>query len=422
MTSVSARGTEDAHPGRMSPAPAAPRAETPSTEQQSSVLGSLGAKGFRPFFLSAAGFAALIVPIWLLTLSGAVTPSRYMDPVTWHAHEMIFGFTVAVIAGFMLTAVASWTGKETVVGPALLACCLLWCAGRAAMALAGELPRGVPALVDLAFLPVLAAAIARPLAATRNKRNFVMVAILAALWLADLAIHLDALGIVADVRRRATVFALDVVVLLMVVIAGRVVPMFTKNATQSASVRSLPGLDKAAIVAMAATALVDVSSNDPRLGGVAAAIAAVLIASRAATWGAAHTARHPLLWILHAGHAWIVVGLLLRTLASLTTVVSMSAANHALTVGAIGALTLGMMARVSLGHTGRLLAASKPMTVAFGFLSIAALVRVFVPIVDMSAYRGSLHASGALWTASFVIFAIVYAPILMAPRPDGKAG
>lgn len=406
----------------MSPATTAPGVERPSTEQESSVLGSLGAKGFRPFFLSAAAFAALIVPIWLLTLSGAITPSRYMDPVTWHAHEMIFGFTVAVIAGFLLTAVASWTGKETATGRPLLAACGLWCAGRAAMALAGELPRGVPALVDLAFLPVLVAAIVRPLAATRNKRNFVMVAILASLWLADLAIHLDALGIVADVRRRAVVFALDVVVLLMVVIAGRVVPMFTKNATQKPSVRSLPGLDKSAIVAMVAIALIDVSSNDPRLGGAGAAIAAVLIAARASTWGGTHTVRHPLLWSLHAGHAWIAVGLLLRATASFTSVVSMSAANHALTVGAIGTLTLGMMARVSLGHAGRRLTATGAMTTAFVLLTLAAVVRVFVPIVDMTAYRASLYAAGALWTASFVIFAVVYAPILTAPRADGKPG
>lgn len=400
----------------------APPAETSRSHQQSSLLGALGAKGFRPFFLAAAGFAALILPVWLLTLSGAIAPSRYMDAVTWHAHEMIFGFTVAVIAGFLLTAVANWTGKETIVGRPLLAVCGLWIAGRVAMAFAGELPRGVPALVDLAFLPLLAAAIARPLAATRNRRNFVMVAILAALWLANLAVHLDALDVLPDVRRRATLFALDVVVLLVVVISGRVIPMFTKNATLATTVRSLPGLDKAAIVAMAATALVGVASNDPRVGGVAAAITAVLVAARAITWGAERTAKHPLLWILHAGHAWIVVGLLLRAAAVLTTMVPMSAANHALTVGAIGALTLGMMTRVSLGHTGRLLASTTAMTLSFAFLSLAALVRVFVPILDMTSYRPSLFVSGGLWTAAFVVFAVVCAPILTAPRVDGKPG
>lgn len=394
----------------------------PAPAPQSSVFGSVGAKGFRPFFLAAAGFSALILPIWLLTLSGVIAPSRYMDAVTWHAHEMIFGFTVAVIAGFLLTAVSNWTGTETLVGRPLIAACALWAAGRIVMALAGDLPRGVPALVDLAFLPLLAAAIARPLAATRNKRNFVMVAILASLWLANLAIHLDALGVVPDLRRGGIVFALDVVVLLMIVIAGRVIPMFTKNATQASSVRNLPMLDKAAIIAMAVTALLDIASPDPRLGGAAAGITAVIVAMRAVTWGASRTARHPLLWILHAGHAWIAVGLLLRAAAAFTSLVPVSAANHALTVGAIGALTLGMMTRVALGHTGRVLVSSTAVTASFALLSIAAAIRVLVPIIDMGSYRMSLWVVGASWTAAFVIFALVHAPILAAPRADGRGG
>ena len=382
----------------------------------------LAAKGFRPFFLAAAAFAILILPIWMATLAGVHGPARYLDVITWHAHEMIFGFTVAVIAGFLLTAVANWTGRETVVGWPLLATCALWIAGRLGMAWADQLPRGLPAILDLAFLPVLAIAIARPIVATRNFRNLAMIAVLTCLWLADLVIHLDALGVIADYRRRAALFAVDVVVVLLVIIAGRIVPSFTKNGTGATSVRSVPSLDKAAIAAMVATTILGVASSDLRLSGVAAAVTAVLLVARAWSWGAGRSARLPLLWILHAGHAWIVVGLALRAAAAFTDRVPSSAATHALTVGAIGALTLGMMSRVSLGHTGRSLTIAPSVAVSFVLLALAALVRVVVPIVDLEAYRASLFVAGTLWTSAFALFLAVYVPVLTSPRVDGKPG
>jgi uncharacterized protein involved in response to NO len=290
------------------------------------------------------------------------------------------------------------------------------------MAAADHLPRGVPALLDLAFLPVLAIVIARPIVATRNLRNLVMIAVLASLWLADLVIHLDALGVIGAYRRRAALFAVDVIVVLLVIIAGRVVPMFTKNATGATSVRSAPTLDQAAIAAMVATALVDLASTDVRVQGAAAAITAVLLIARAWHWGARQSARQPLLWILHAGHAWIVIGLALRAAAAFSDRVPSSAATHALTVGAIGALTLGMMSRVSLGHTGRPLATPPSVVVSFVLLTLAALVRVFVPVVDMAVYRASLFVAGTLWTAAFALFLSVYVPVLTSARADGKPG
>jgi uncharacterized protein involved in response to NO len=383
---------------------------------------ALTAKGFRPFFLLAGAFAALILPVWLLTLAGVLGPAEYLDASTWHAHEMIFGFAIAVFAGFLLTAVGNWTGRETLVGTPLLAACALWVLGRAAMALAGSLPRGVPALVDLAFLPVLVVALARPLAATRNRRNFVMVAALAAIWLADLVLHLEALGVLHGQSHRALVFALDVVVLLMIVMTGRVVPMFTKNASGVASVRSQPAIDKAAIAAMVATTLLGVATNEFRLTAAAALVTAVLVALRSATWGTRHTARLPLSWILHAGHAWIAVGLALRGASAFTGSIPGVVATHALTVGAIGALTLGMMSRVALGHTGRALVSSKAVTLSFVLITLAALVRVVGPLVDMPAYRATVFAAGALWTVAFGLFVVVHAPVLMTARVDGKPG
>jgi len=235
----------------------------------------LARKGFRPFFLLAALAACAIVPIWVLVLFGYLQPGPDFDVVNWHAHEMLFGFTVAVIAGFLLTAVGNWTGRETVVGEKLLALAGLWLVGR----LAPALPR-VAMAADLAFLPVLAVVLARPLIAARNRRNFVMLGILAALF----------------------------------------------------------------------------------------------------------------------------------------------AATHALTVGAIGSLTLGMMARVALGHTGRPLAAPKAMAVGFALVTVAALVRVGGPLLAPAFYGPALVASGALWTVAFAIYLRVYAPILLRPRVDGRPG
>jgi uncharacterized protein involved in response to NO len=384
---------------------------------------AFAAKGFRPFFLGAGAFAALILPVWLLTLAGVLGPTRYLDAVTWHAHEMLFGFTVAVIAGFLLTAVGNWTGRETLVGTPLLAVGALWVLGRVAMAFAGALPRGVAAAVDLAFLPALVVAIARPLVATRNRRNFVMVAVVTVLWVANLLLHLDTLGVIHDWNHRAVTLALDVIVLLLIVITGRVVPMFTKNATGVASVRSLPTLDKAAMAAMVATTLLDlVAPSDMRLGGSAAIVAAVLVVLRSSTWGTFRTARVPLTWILHAGHAWIAVGLALRGAAAFTGSVPAVVATHALTVGAIGTLTLAMMSRVTLGHTGRKLEASRVAVASFVLVTLAALVRVFGPLADMAAYRTWVFAAGLLWTAAFGCFVVAHAPLLVSRRADGKPG
>jgi uncharacterized protein involved in response to NO len=380
------------------------------------------AKGFRPFFLLAGAFAALILPVWLFTLAGVVAPARYLDAMTWHGHEMVFGFAIAVIAGFLLTAVGNWTGRETLVGRPLLGACAVWLAGRLAMAAPGALPRGIAAAIDLAFLPVLVIAIARPLAATKNRRNFVMVAVLTVMWVADLAIHLEALGVLSGWSRRALLFAVDVIVLLMIVIAGRVLPMFTKNATSVASVRGRPALDQAAILAMVATALAGVGGADARLVGGMAAVTAALVVLRAWTWGTAHTARVPLLWILHAGHLWIAIGLGLRAAAAFTSAVPPAVATHALTVGAVGALTLGMMSRVLLGHTGRALVSSPTMIASFVLVTLAALVRVAGPLVDSAAYRASVFVAGGLWTAAFALFVLLSAPVVVARRVDGKTG
>ncbi len=379
---------------------------------------ALLAKGFRPFFLLAALYACAIVPIWIFVVSGVLPPSTYVEAWSWHAHEMIFGYATAVIAGFLLTAVGNWTKRETAVGAPLLGLAALWVLGRLAMSVAGSLPRGVAAVADLAFLPALFVALARPIVAARDRRNFLMLAVVAVLFAANLVVHLDALGVVPlGSARRACLTAVDVVIFLIVVMAGRVVSMFTRNATAVATIRSVPALDRAAAGAAALLVVVDAALPGSAIARIVAAATGGLVLARAAPWGMHHTFRQPLLWILHVGHAWIVVGLFLRALP-----VWSSLATHALTVGAIGALTLGMMARVTLGHTGRSLTAPRTTAWAFASMTAAAVARVGVPLVAMRWHFVALEVAATLWSLAFVLYLVGFAPMLVAPRIDGKAG
>ncbi len=383
--------------------------------------GPLAAKAFRPFFLAAGAFAAALVPIWLLALAGVVRPDAYLDATYWHAHEMVFGYAAAVIAGFLLTAAGNWTARETLTGGPLVAAVALWTSARILLVIPG-VSHGLTAVVDLAFLPAVAIAVARPIAASRNRRNYVMVAMLAALWVANLTVHLDVLGILPGWRRRGALIGVDIVVLLVVVLAGRIFPMFTRNATGLESIRSHPRLDIAAIAAMALVTIADAAMPATALTACFAALAACLAVARAIHWVTRHVWRDPLLWILHVSYAWVPVGLALRAIAYFTPVLSASLATHALTVGAIGGVTMGMMARVSLGHTGRKLVAGRPMALAFALVTAAALVRVVSPLLDLRVYRTAVYAAGALWTVAFAIFVVVLAPILTSPRVDGKPG
>ena len=384
---------------------------------------AIAAKGFRPFFLLAAVFAAAIVPIWILIIQGTLPPAVYFDATTWHAHEMVFGFAVAVIAGFLLTAVGNWTKRETLVGAPLLGLAALWIAGRLVVLLAPVVPRPIVAVVDLAFLPALGVALARPLFATKNRRNYVMLVLVGALFAADLFAHLGALDVMPlGTSRRACWVGIDLVVVMMLVVSARVVPMFTRNATSAKTIRSFPALDVAAPVAAGALAVCDVFFWQSAAAAIVAALGAVLTVARASRWGALASLRNPLLWILHAGHAWIAIGLGLRALSFVWPAAYASLAVHALTVGAIGSLTLGMMARVSLGHTGRELGAGKLVTLAFVLVTVAAIVRAIVPIFAPAKLMGSLEIAASLWSVAFALYLVVYVPILAAPRVDGKAG
>jgi uncharacterized protein involved in response to NO len=379
-------------------------------------------KGFRPFFFLAALHAALVIPVWIGVLEGHLRLRTSFDPTLWHAHEVVFGFVVAVIAGFLLTAVGNWTGRETAVGAPLAALVALWVGGRVAIACAPVLPAVLVALVDVAFLPALAVTVGRPLRAAGNRRNYVMIAILLALAAANLATHLHALGVLPTIGHRAVRLSVDVVVLLCALIAGRVLPMFTRNATLAAAIVSDPRADAVAAIAIALTALANAFGAPNVVVGAVAALASVALVVRARRWGCLHAFRVPLLAILHAGHAWMVIGFALHSASAWGASVPPASALHALTVGAIGSFVLGMMARVSLGHTGRMLVPPRSVAFAFALLQVAAIVRIVVPWASPAHALAGLATSGALWSMSFLVFAVAYAPVLLRARVDGKAG
>jgi uncharacterized protein involved in response to NO len=291
------------------------------------------------------------------------------------------------------------------------------------MAIAPGLPRGVAAAIDLAFLPALGVALGRPLVAARNRRNFVMLAVLALLFVANLVVHLDALGLVPlGSARRANLAALDVVLFLIAVIAARIFPMFTRNATGVASIASRPRLDVATAIGMGLLVISDVVLPETTLARLLAGGVGILAIARATRWGMRHSFRDPMLWILHVGYAWLPLGLILRALPAIGVPVWSSLATHALTVGALGSLTLGMMARVSLGHTGRRIVATRAVAASFALVTAATIARALVPLFAIAWHHVALVVAAALWAGAFGIYLVVYVPVLASPRPDGKAG
>ena len=379
------------------------------------------AKGFRPFFLCAAAYAVLAVPLFLLTITGRSGVGSYLPPMYWHAHEMVFGFSVAVLGGFLLTAIANWTSRPTADGGRLAVLVMLWVLGRIGVLAADLLPRFVPAVLDLAFLPALFVACGGPIFAARNRRNYGFGVLLAALFAANVSVHGAALGILPSVYQRdGSWVGVDIIVVAMVVMSGRVVPMFTRNATGAQDIGATPALERAVTISVVTLVVLESFGASSKVVGLVSCVTGALAALRMHRWGTWRALREPLLWILHIGSFWIAVGLFLRGLASFFPV-PRGAGVHATTAGAIGALTLGMMTRVGLGHTGRALKVSPRIVTAFGAVVLAAVLRVLAPWLWPGAIV-PLVVAGLLWSSAFLAYLSTYAPVLMSPRVDGRPG
>ena len=373
--------------------------------------------GFRPFYLLASVFASASIALWAAQYAGWL-PATYLAGPVWHAHEMLFGFTLAVMTGFLFTAVRNWTQIPTPTGGALAALAALWLAGRVLVLT----PYGAAAAaVTTAFPLAVAVSILVPLARSGGGRNLLFVGLLVALAGAELAIHLAELGVVAFPARLGVQAALDIILVVMTVLGGRVIPMFTNNAIPHAGARRNVLVERAVPLTLAALVLADLFQLT---GGVLAtllALCAVVQVARALQWRPLRTLRTPMVWILHAGYLWIPVHLALRALAE-TGFVATPLATHALTVGAIGGLTLGMMTRTARGHTGRPIQAGRCEVIAFALVTVAAVTRTLVPLASPAVYREAVILSACMWSAAFALYAVRYWPILTRARIDGRPG
>jgi uncharacterized protein involved in response to NO len=397
-------------------APASPPARQASPDGVGSF--ALWNLGFRPFYLLAAIFAAGGVPLWVLQYVGTTGSSSYLAGPSWHIHEMVFGFTSAVIAGFLMTAVRNWTSRPTPTGAALAGLALLWVAARAT----ALTPYGVAAAaLSVAFPLVVAIGIAIPVVKSANRHNYVFIAVLVMLGLADLCFQLAILGAVGVNPLHAARVALDLILFVMTAISGRVVPMFTNNAIPGAGARRTPLVEGASLVSVLALLVADLADAPPAIVGTVAAVAAVAHAARLTLWRPWKTFGVPLVWILHVACGWIAIHLLLRALAA-AGIVAEPLATHALTLGGIGGLTLGMMTRTARGHTGRPLAADGFEIAMFVLVQLAALARVSGPLVAPAAYVPCVVAASVFWSAAFALYAIRYWPVLTRARIDGKPG
>ncbi len=381
------------------------------------------AAGFRPAFLAAGLAAFVLVPIWAAVYVYGVTLPCPWPPTLWHAHEMVFGFIGAAIAGFLLTAVPNWTGRPGVAGAPLAALFAAWLAARIAVATAAWWPAWVVAAIDLTFFPLLAALIAPSLLKSGN-RNWRLLLVLGAFTICDAVFHLALLRRDANAATRAILVAIDLALLLVTVIGGRIVPAFTAGALRGEGVamRTFPGIGPAAIAAMVSVVVVDATLPGGRVAAVTAGVAALIQAVRLAQWRGGRTLSKPLVWVLHLGYAWIPLGLALKCAALLGGYAIAAFWLHALTVGALATMILGVITRAALGHSGRALEPDPRTVIAYALLLLAGLVRVFGLAFLGLSYPIVILVAAFLWTSAFASFLSVYVPILVSPRADGRPG
>jgi uncharacterized protein involved in response to NO len=393
------------------------RIDEPSRDRPAPAGFALWQLGFRPLYLLASGFAALSVGLWGLQVGGWLgTP--YLAGAAWHAHEMLFGFALAVVAGFLFTAVRNWTGQPTPTGYALMAVAALWLAAR----LLVLTPFGVAAAAaNVAFPLAVAVGIGYPILRSGNRRNAFFVGLMAAMAIAALLVHLSLSGRLALPAGVGLQAGLGIVLFVMAVMGGRVIPMFTANGAPGSRPVRHPVVER---VTLGSTLALVVADGAMAPAAVLVPLLGVCCAAHAVRlwlWQPWKTLRVPLLWVLHAAYLWIPVHLGLRLAAEIGAVPA-TLAIHALTVGAIGGLTIGMMTRTARGHTARALAADRWDVAAYLLVLAAALVRIGGPMLVPSVYVGSVLLAAGLWSAGFGLYAVRYWPVLTRPRLDGKPG
>jgi uncharacterized protein involved in response to NO len=374
--------------------------------------------GFRPFYLGAAAYGMLAIPLWIAVLLGRVSLNLSVSPVLWHAHEMLFGFAVAVIVGFLLTAGKAWTGLATPRGALLAVLAGLWLAARVAAVYA---PYAVYAVLDLLLLPLVAAFLISVLLRAGSRRNLPLGAILLLLTVANAAFHGAVSGVIDIAPVRALHAGLALIVMIECVIAGRVIPAFTMSALPGVRLQAPALLEKATLGATALGLALWVFAPPNAFNATVLGAAALLHGHRLWRWKPARTRSRPILWVLHAAYAWLPVGLVLLALSQLG-LVGVSSGIHALAVGATGGLIIGMITRTARGHTGRLLQVSRLEVAAYLLVAGAAVARVLLPLLAPQLLDLWLVAAATAWGLAFAFYLYVFAPWLVTTRLDGKDG
>lgn len=382
--------------------------------------------GFRPFFFGAAAWAALAMALWVPMLSGRLALPTAVDPVSWHAHEFLYGYLGAVVAGFLFTAVPNWTGRLPIVGWRLGALALVWLAGRLAIAVSAGLPAGLVAAVDLAFPVLFALAIGREIVAGRNWRNLIVLAMLAVFTLGNALFHWEAARGAYAAQGYGMRLGLGAGVMMIAVIGGRIVPSFTRNWLVKRGGGKLPAppmqpFDKAALVALLAALVLWFLWPLSLSAGLALGLAGTLHLLRLARWQGQRTLAEPLVTVLHAGYAFLPLGALAMAAEILAPGwLGMAGAQHLWMAGAIGLMTLAVMTRATLGHTAQALTAGPGTVAIYVALVLSVLARVAAGLLpDLAAPLQAL--AGLAWIAAFGGFAVVYGRLLLRP-PASRQG
>lgn len=381
---------------------------------------------FRLFFLAAGLYAMLTVFAWLAFLFGGWPLPIGWAPMQWHSHEMLYGFVVAAIAGFMLTAMTNWTGATPLRNKGLLALFLVWLAGRVSMLFAAWFSPWLVASIDLAFISVLAVYVFLVLWRFQNRRNLVLVVVLAFMWSGNLVMHAGYISGRMDLLQRGQLMGFDLITVLIAIIGGRIIPAFSGNwlrnqGRDSSAIRTWSGVETSALISLVLVFLADAMGLPTRIVAGLALLAASIHTIRLYGWAGWLTLREPLLWILHLAYLWLVVALYLRGLSPFVDAISNSVWQHAMGVGAIGTIIPGVMTRVAMGHTGRPLKLINWGIIIYVSITVAAILRVFTAL-GLFDFRLGVSFSAVCWVIAFGLFVLLYGPILASPRADGKPG
>jgi uncharacterized protein involved in response to NO len=379
--------------------------------------------GFRPFFLGGAVWACAAMVIWVMTISGLIDIGRAYGARAWHAHEMLFGFGSAIVAGFLLTAVPNWTGRLPVSGPPLMLLFILWCGGRVALLVPDMLGVLPSVLLEAAFLPTMLVVCVREIVAGRKWADLKVIAGLGTLTLANACFHYETLG--ADGPDHSERLALSGLTMMIVVVGGRMLPSFTRNWLSKAGRTDFPvpynKFDLAVITLTISAFALWILFPEAGFTAYATLLAAALHIVRLWRWRGWTTFREPLVVVLHMAYAFVPVGLVAIS-ASAVGFLDNTAAIHVLTVGTVSAMMLAVMTRATRGHTGRELTASSTTCAAYGAIFLCALVRPLAGVIPQHATL-IYSAAAALWIASFSLFLFEYGPMLVARRkPSARSG